>query len=102
MNQSPVFEWVCDRLESSIGWNRLVARGTVRLALKEMGLDPRTVGKKEMSIALRTVIARALEVHRVDGGRALCERLERELATAVMEAASVDTPEAIFKRLGRS
>ena len=101
MNQSPAFEWVCDRIESAAGWNRLVARGTVRLALKDMGLDPRTVGKKEMAAALRTVIPRALEVHRVDGGKSLCERLERELTAAVLPAASVDAPEEIFKRLGR-
>jgi hypothetical protein len=100
MSQSPVFEWVCERLESVIGWNRLVARGTVRLALKNMGLDPRTVDKKEMLTALRTAIQRALETHRISDGTAVCQRLERELANTSVGAAAIDSPEAIFKRLG--
>jgi hypothetical protein len=102
VSQSAVFEWLCERLEKAAGWNRLVARGTVRLVLKDMGLDPRTVGKKEMRIALRTALPPALEAHHVGDAQVLCEQIERELATATLPTVSADTPEAIFKRLGRT
>jgi hypothetical protein len=101
VSQSPAFEWVCGRLESTIGWTRLVARGTVRLALKDLGLDPHTVGKKEMLATLRTSLPKALETHRIEGAKALCERLDRELAAVTLEGATVESPEDIFKRFGR-
>jgi hypothetical protein len=101
VTQSPVFEWLSQRLEVATGWTHLVARGTVRLALKEMGLDPRTVGRREMIAALRSTLGRSLEMRRVASAGALCDRLERDLATANLPAAG-DSPEEIFKRLGRT
>jgi hypothetical protein len=97
---SPVFEWIAQKLSAAVGWSPLVARGTVRLALKEMGLDPRTVAKKEMATALRTSLGNLLELHKVTGARAVCERLERELWTAPM-AAALEAPEDVFKRLAK-
>lgn len=102
MTQSPVFEWLTERIAHAAGWNRLVARGTVRIALKEMGLDPRTVGKREMAAVLRTNMTRLLEAHKVDGARGLCERLDRELGLQPIAEVAVDAPEDIFKRLARN
>jgi hypothetical protein len=101
MTESPAFEWVCKRIEQATGWTRLVARGTVRLALKDMGLDPRTVGKKEMSAVLKMTLPRLMAGHRVAGAEAHCLRIELELTMAVLDAPAVDSPEEIFKRLGR-
>jgi hypothetical protein len=101
MSQSPAFEFVCARIETAAGWNRLVARGTVRLALRDMGLDPRTVSKKEMIAALRTTLPKALEFHRIANPPAICLRIENELAMAVLDEKSIESPEEIFKRLGR-
>ena len=43
MAGSSAFEWLCTALEESTTLERLEARGTVRIALKEAGLEPRTV-----------------------------------------------------------
>jgi hypothetical protein len=99
--QSPVFEWIADKIAATAGWSSLVARGTVRLALKEMGLDPRTVGKKEMATALRTSLGRLLEAHKVPDSAGLCDRLEREI-WSVQLASPAESPEAVFKRLART
>jgi hypothetical protein len=102
VTQSLVFEWVSQKIAAAAGWTNLVARGTVRLALKEMGLDPRTVGKKEMATALRNSLGRLLEMHQVADAKGLCERLEHELWNAQMSSSSVESPEDIFKRLAKT
>jgi hypothetical protein len=96
-----VFEWISEQLETATGWSRLASRGTVRLALKEMGLDPRTVTKQEMLTSLRTTLARKLDAHRVYEAERLCRRMAHELGTAAFSS-SIDSPEAIFSRLGRT
>ena len=101
MTTSSTFDWVCKRIEQATGWDRLVARGTVRLVLRDMGLDPRTVGKREMSAVLRTMLPRALEAHRIANAEAHCLRIEHELTMAVIDQPKVESPEEIFKRLGR-
>jgi hypothetical protein len=101
MNQSAIFEWVASQIEGATGWNRLAARGTVRLALKDMGFEPRTIDKRDMAAVLRMAMVKVLEAHRVANARPLCERLEKEL-WSVQIAAAVESPESVFKRLGRS
>lgn len=39
MSDSPIFELVCEHVEAEAKLTRLEARGTVRLLLKEVGLD---------------------------------------------------------------
>ena len=39
MTDAPAFTLVCEHLERATGLDRPAARGTVRLALKEAGLD---------------------------------------------------------------
>lgn len=101
MTQSPVFEWVCTQVEAATRWSRNEARGTVRLALKETGLDPRTVRQIEMTVVLQTTLPSALAVRRVANGKSLCTRLEANLST-IHFPETVDTPEEIFARLGRT
>jgi hypothetical protein len=98
--QSTAFDWVSEQLEKSTRLSKLEARGTVRLVLKDMGLDPLNVRKKEMGVALRMSLGVALEARRVTGGRELCARLELQLQ-ALEFAEKADSPAEIFGRLGR-
>jgi hypothetical protein len=100
MSQSPVFEWVAGRLQTATRWSAMEARGTLRLALKEMGVDPRFVTKREMLAVLRTRLNRALEARRYSDARQLCAWFEEELTHATFER-EVESPEAIFQRFGR-
>lgn len=43
MDYSPAFEWLCSELEQRTRFARIEARGTVRLVLKDAGLEPRSV-----------------------------------------------------------
>jgi hypothetical protein len=100
MSQSPVFEWVATRLQAATKWSALEARGTVRLALKDMGIDPRFVSKREMLAVVRTTLSRALESRRFNGAKQLCDFFEMELAYAAFDS-EVESPEAVFQRFGR-
>ena len=56
MADSPAFCWVCEEIERATRLNRLEARGTVRLTLKEAGFDPGSVNRVQM----RTILERMM------------------------------------------
>jgi len=99
MADSAAFDYVCAELERLSSFDALVARGTVRLALKEGGLDPRTVSPAEMAVVLKTLMPRELASRGMADGEALLERIGAGLA-GVARGAAPETPEAIFQRLG--
>ena len=51
-DESHVFERAADELEVLSRMSRLEARGTLRLALKDAGLVPKTVNAKAMLVVL--------------------------------------------------
>jgi hypothetical protein len=73
---SPIFERVCETLEERTDMNRLEARGTVRIALKEAGLDPRHVTSHQMSVVLAQVLPPELLSRGIDDAHAVCQALE--------------------------
>jgi len=98
MAESSAFDHVCAALERSTSLDRLQARGTVRLALKEAGLDPANVQPGEMAVVLRRVLVGSLQARGVENADAICEELAR--STSQLAAASrADSPDAIFRRL---
>ena len=52
---SPAFTWPCAEIERATTLSELVARGTVRLALKQAGLEAQSVSGDEMAIVLREI-----------------------------------------------
>lgn len=102
MAGSTAFEWVCSALEESTSLERLEARGTVRIALKEAGLEPRTVNAAEMRVVAQKVLPRELRQRGVQNEVALCDRLVSGLQVLESQSTSAgaDTPDAIFRRLG--
>lgn len=100
MADAPVFEFVCGELERRTSLGRLEARGTVRLALKEAGLSAGAVSVREMQVVLDRLLPAALASRGVEGGEALCGEIRAGTARVQENARAVDTPEAIFGRLG--
>lgn len=104
MANNSAFEWACDALESATSLDRLEARGTLRLALKSSGLDPRQINSEQMQIVLTRVLPPELEVRGVADAAGICERLANDLSTQGPQVGSGDSesPENIFARLGGS
>jgi hypothetical protein len=98
MADSTVFDFVCDKIEQATQMDRLAVRGTVRIALKQAGLEARTVTGQQMAVVLERVLPAELATRGVDGGDGLCTRIRAGLPTVA--ATQVDTPDAVFQRLG--
>lgn len=99
MADSPAFELVCDTLERDSSLERLEARGTVRLAIKAAGLDARNVTPEQMAVVVTNILGRELETRGIADTARLCAALRDQLTTLDVGDA-VDTPEAVFTRLG--
>ncbi len=102
-DESPVFERAADELERLSRLSRLEARGTLRLALKEAGLLPKTVNTRAILIVLDRILSPLLTRRGVQGAPEIC----RSIATVVRGLTSetsydVETPEKVFARIGRA
>jgi predicted nucleotidyltransferase len=101
MADSPAFEYVCNELEARSDLDRLAARGTVRLALKEAGLDARSVTPEQLGVVLDKILPAELTARGVEAAASLGEDLRAGLARLEIEAPA-ETPETVFARLGGS
>ena len=99
MADSAAFEAACASLEEVGALDRLVARGTIRLVLKEAGLESRTVTGRELAVAVERLLPAALSAHGVPEPEPLCASIAKALERVENRVAD-DTPEAIFARLG--
>lgn len=99
MADSEVFDFVCEQLESQTSLDRLEARGTVRITLKQAGLDVRAVTVQQMTVAVKKLLPGELESRGVDDVARVCSGIARDLV-GLQVAPNTDTPEAVFERLG--
>ncbi len=99
MADSPAFDFVCGKLEELTELDRLAARGTVRLALKQAGLEARSVTPDQMKVVVERALPAELESRGVEGCDALCATLAAGVAR-IEVGAEPETPDAVFRRLG--
>ncbi len=99
MPDSPVFEWACAVIESGSTLNRTQVRGTLRLALKQAGLDSDNLSPGQLRVIARRVLPSELRLRGVSGHDAICAKLET-CPDAVGAADRGALPEAVFRRLG--
>lgn len=96
-----LFEFVAARLEERTELDKLEARGTVRIALKEAGLDARSVDAEQIAVMLARVMPKELASRGVERAEEICQGL----AAAVKgfqggPQARSESPEDVFRRLG--
>lgn len=96
-----LFEFIAARIQELTDLDQLEARGTLRIALKEAGLDPRSVTVEHMSVMLERTMPRELAARGVDAPEALCAGLVATLKDyEAAEEAGGESPEDVFRRLG--
>ena len=101
MADSRAFHYVCEQLEAGTPLDRLEARGTVRLALKQAGLEARSVTPDQMAVVVARILPGELSSRGVEDGVNLCASIDAALQN--LEAGDVgETPDAVFQRLGGS
>jgi hypothetical protein len=97
-----LFELVAVEVEKRTDLDKLEARGTVRIALKEAGLDPRNVTVEQMAVMLERTLPKELETRGVSGAAEVCRGLVTALKgfTSTGPRRSHESPEDVFRRLG--
>jgi len=99
MADSNAFTTLCEQLESSSTLDRLEARGTVRLALKQAGLESGQVTASQLAVVVQKVLPNELRTRGIDDADSVCQQLTTVLKAMPDEVAG-ESPEAVFKRLG--
>jgi hypothetical protein len=96
-----IFDSVCDELERTTGLDRLAIRGTVRLALKSVGLDPKTLTIAEFKLVAEHVLPAELRKRGIADAPQLCmATLDKMAGAGAKEASGSDSPDEVFRRLG--
>ncbi|HXH28721.1 MAG TPA: hypothetical protein VNL37_06725 [Candidatus Polarisedimenticolia bacterium] len=96
-----LFEFIAGRIQEQTELDQLEARGTLRIALKEAGLDPRNVTSEQMAVMLEKTMPRELLARGVDNAEPLCRALVTSLKSFQGQAAGRgESPEDVFRRLG--
>jgi len=100
---SPSFAWACTELERLLPLSEIESRGTIRLVLRQYGLEVGSVRPNEMQVLFRKALPDALRIRGVDESQDLCEEIALRLPSEVDDVegmSAVDSPEAVFQRLG--
>jgi len=94
-----LFDRLATTLEERTELSRLEARGTLRLALKNAGLEPEKLTPSYAEALVKKILPRELESRGVPDVPGVCDAVPRA-AQQAGAAADAHRPEALFERLG--
>lgn len=95
MANSETFDRACALLEELTKLSRLEARGTVRRALKQSGLD----AASELAVVVQAILPNELDARGVPDAGSMCEKLHEDLS-GISDSPKADSPESVFSRFG--
>ena len=93
-----VFEFVCQRLEALSMLERLESRGTIRIALKDSGLEVKRLTPAQMAVVARKVLPLELTRRGIDQAESICDSIVSELELFEDEGSSIAAPEDFVAR----
>jgi hypothetical protein len=97
-----IFDFVAEKLEQATDFDKLEARGTIRLSLKQAGLEAKAVDREQMTVVVTKVLPAELKARGVAQSESICESLAQAVKSFEGAEAVADdrSPEAVFKRIG--
>ena len=97
-----LFDVSADILERHTPFNRLEARGTLRIALKAAGLEPNSVTSEQMLVVFDKLMPGELDQRAVSDSKAVCVSVAAQIAATPIQSASEDAGDLdeVFGRLG--
>jgi hypothetical protein len=98
-----LFDLAAERLEHYTSFDRLEARGTLRLALKAAGLDPEDVTSEQLRVLFERVLPGELGLRGVGDVVPVCSAVMNDVASspaAREEPAASESVDDVFRRLG--
>ncbi len=98
---STLFDLAAERLEHHTGFDRLAARGTLRLALKTAGLNAKSVTGGQLCVVFEKVMPGELENLGVSDAAVACRTVIDDLVNSqtLPDLASSTSIDEIFGRL---
>jgi hypothetical protein len=99
-----LFDLAAEKLEGGTNMDRLAARGTLRIALKEAGLDAHKLTIPQLRAIFEKLMPKELDARGVSDAVAACGAIIDEITGSAdaVNIASSASPDDIFKRLGGS
>jgi hypothetical protein len=96
-----LFDLAADSLEQHSTFDRLEARGTLRIALKAAGLEPKNLTGAQLQVVFEQVMPEELERRGISNVPDVCATVLADLAHAGGAAADAGAtnPDDIFRRL---
>jgi hypothetical protein len=94
-----LFDLAAEQLEQHAGFDRLEARGTLRIALKAAGLKPNNLTGAQLQVVFEKVMPEELKSHGVSDMQDVCAAVLADLGSAGAAHASTTNPDEIFGRL---
>jgi hypothetical protein len=96
-----LFDLAAERLDHHTGFSRIEARGTLRLALKSAGLEPKSLSLDELRVVFEKLMPGELETRGVRDAAAICSAVINDVAEspADAEADRSENPDDVFRRL---
>jgi len=97
-----LFDLVAERLEQHTCFDRLEARGTLRIALKIAGLTAKSVTVGALCVVFEKVMPDELDKRGVSDAAVACNAVIDNLVNspALPDTASSTAPDDVFARLG--
>ncbi len=99
-----LFDIASERLEENTEMDRLAARGTIRIAIKDAGLDVNSVTIPQLRTVFEKLMPPELDARGVRNAVAICATVMDEITRAASAAGlkAPESPDDVFKRLGGS
>jgi len=101
MSDSRAFERAAEELENRTRLNRLEARGTLRIALKSIGLDGRSATKVQVATVVEKMLVEEVAARGIENASEVCTQVVAALAD-LEDSGSGDSALDVFERLGNS
>ena len=97
-----LFDFAAQKLEQHTGFSQLEARGTLRLALKTAGLDPKSLDVGQLRVVFDKVMPGELEARGLNEAAVICRTVMEEVASSPLpaETDSASDLDGVFRRLG--
>jgi hypothetical protein len=96
---SDAFTIVADRLCKLSDLDRLEARGTIRLAFKQAGVDVRCFGMDDLEAVFAKIMPRELQARGCSDSESICKAVVNSMHGDLPETAARSSDE-IMRRLG--
>ncbi len=98
MADGPVFEFACNRLEVLSELDSSAIRGTVRIVLRDTGLDAKTVSSQQMVAVLEKVLPAELGSRGVADAEGICTTVSARVAAMGDSGGSGSAADAFVSR----